>query len=403
MKKNVIAMVLNQNFPDVRVCQEAQALESSGFEVFIIVSSERKSASPEFKESDFNVIELDLAEPALDKYISKFNFSHPTILKRLKNSSEFRKIENRIAAVHVHDLPWARFGENLAKHVSAPLVIDFHENYPALVEELENSNNNAPLFKRLIKKITLQNYRLKEYEKKCCLNSSNIIVVCEENKNRIVSDYRVKRDKVVVVSNTKNPEKYTNYGPCMSRDRINIFYHGSIQRLRGLRTLAQAFKGLGGLGYNLTIVGFKEGCPEKSYIDDCLGNDDLEYVELINWTSDRKVIEDKMKMADICIIPHEKTDIGMTTIPNKIFEYMCHGKPLIVSDLPPLKNVVSESGCGKFFSSSNVHDLREVILSLHSKSDLNELGKKARIFAEGEFNWRNDAQRLTDLYNSFRV
>ena len=54
-------------------------------------------------------------------------------------------------------------------------------------------------------------------------------------------------------------------------------------------------------------------------------------------------------MADICIIPHEKCELTNTTVPNKLFEYFCYGKHVIVSDAAPLKRIINETNSGIVF------------------------------------------------------
>jgi len=399
--KNVILMILNQNFPDVRVCQEVDVLKKSGYITYIVVPAQKESSSPEYLIEGYNLIELDLNQNKIDKLMSLVTNNYPKIIEELFNNPAFCQISKSVFAVHVHDLHWCKFGLKISQYLNAKLIVDFHENYPALIEFASADRPSLFDFKSRLINYFRSYKKLVSYENEILKIADKVIVVVNENATRLIEQYAIDQSKIHVVSNTKDPEDYLCYG-LNEKQIVNVFYHGSIQKLRGLRTLIDSFIESNNPNLSLTIIGFKPGCKEKEYILSRLSNNLSLSVELIDWSLDRDLILNKIKKADLCVIPHEYSELGQTTVPNKIFEYMCHGKALLVSDLQPLKRVVDEVNCGFVFKAGSVESLTSILKSLNNKDQLTEFAKNARYAAEHKYSWRNDAVELVRLYGDLK-
>jgi len=400
--KNTILMILNHNFPDVRVCQEADVLTANGYDVYIVVPKSFKSSSPEYKVEDYNLIEVDLSHSFIERLVNIRSYTYSHIYDRILFNPKFKLIENDIFAVHVHDLIWCNLGKALSRKLKAFFVADFHENYPALIDSLYKTKTKKFNLRTLLSRYIRSSASLLTYEQSISKVADKIIVVAKENKTRIINAFSVENNKVHVVSNTKNPMKYENFGLSNDSEIINIFYHGTIQELRGLRTLIDAFVDADNRRLSLTIIGFNSNCEEKKYIIDKFDNTIPTNIELIDWTLNRDLVISKLKRADLCIIPHELSEIGHTTIPNKIFEYMCHGKALLVSDLDPLKRIVDETQSGYIFPAGSVSKLAEILCSVTDRSQLTDFALNARRAACSQYSWSVDANELLALYSDLK-
>lgn len=399
MDKNVVLMILNQGFPDLRVCQEADALIEAGYEVWIVVSN-LDSRSPEYDASLYNTIVIQLPKNIgiIDKLMSIAFFTNKKYENKLLNHDKFSAIKDNIFAIHVHDLHWFNFGYNIARSLCVKLVVDFHENSPALPEYFGKKIIRGSMFKTFANLFGTKFY-LSLYENWAIRRADAVIFVVEENLERVKKkNYKA---KLVIVSNTKDPIKYEPMG--LSNDkRIVLFYHGSIQKNRGIRTLVKAFSKLDASKYKLVILGFKEGCLEKEYILNFYNQELPENILLINHSSNFEFIQDVLKEGDIGVIPHERCELTETTVPNKIFEYLCYGKPILVSDVSPLARITEESGAGFSFKAGNSDDLYRRVLQFGTKKDLLFFSSEARNSAESKFNWDFDKNRLVELYSSLK-
>jgi len=391
-------MILNQGFPDVRVCQEADALTESGYEVWIVVSS-LETRSPEFDAKHFNTIVIDTSLEAKRALADKLNFlmyKFSVIETRVFKHPMFSSIKNRIIAVHVHDLHWCRFGYAIAKKLDVSFVADFHENSPAIPEYLQKKIITKSPKQTLFNFFSYSRYVLSVYEKWVQRTADAIIVVTKENGDRLKKQIKSKQ-KIYCVSNTKNPTKYSYIG-INDEPEITLFYHGTIQPNRGIDVLAKAFSRLDPNKYRLTILGFSHDRKQKDMIEHLLSSEHLKKTRLLDWTSDFNIILSEATKADIGFIPHNRCELTETTLPNKLFEYFCYGKPVVVSDVAPLKRIVEDANAGLAFEAGNDLDLANCIIKMGDKKTLKTLSVRARKAAEGKYSWNSDKAELLKLY-----
>jgi len=121
-----ILMILNQKFlPDRRVEKEYEVLIKQGYRVVVL-------ASDEGHDSDkFEIIRLRSLNNLATKIRSKLFLVDERLVKEIMYELSSRNL-NRIDYIHVHDLNWAFLGFELKKKLNSKVVLDLHENYPAL-------------------------------------------------------------------------------------------------------------------------------------------------------------------------------------------------------------------------------------------------------------------------------
>ena len=91
---------------------------------------------------------------------------------------------------------------------------------------------------------------------------------------------------------------------------------------------------------------------------------------------------------------------NVLTIPNKFFESIAAGKPILVSDVGEKATLVSKLGNGLAVDPNDIGALEEAIRKLKNDRDLRERMARASRLAQKEYNWRSMAQRLTECYSA---
>lgn len=71
-------------------------------------------------------------------------------------------------------------------------------------------------------------------------------------------------------------------------------------------------------------------------------------MQFLEWLDYPKAI-DVIKESDVGLVSHHAIESWNTTVPNKLFEYMLMGKPVIVSNAKPAERIVREERCGMVF------------------------------------------------------
>jgi glycosyltransferase involved in cell wall biosynthesis len=84
-------------------------------------------------------------------------------------------------------------------------------------------------------------------------------------------------------------------------------------------------------------------------------------------------------------------------LPNKLFEYLAAGLPVVVSDLPEMRRLVGERGVGWTTDPGDPADIARVLGVALTDRDDTGLHERVRA-AAAELNWAHERSRLTGLY-----
>ena len=86
--------------------------------------------------------------------------------------------------------------------------------------------------------------------------------------------------------------------------------------------------------------------------------------------------------------------------PNKLFTYMVAGLPVVASDLPGIRDIVSKERCGVLVNPGDAGEAANAIATLLEKEELRILlGENGRKAVEREYNWEMESERLFQLYD----
>jgi glycosyltransferase involved in cell wall biosynthesis len=101
-----------------------------------------------------------------------------------------------------------------------------------------------------------------------------------------------------------------------------------------------------------------------------------------------------IRNCDVGIIPHFVTPHVDTTIPNKLFDYMGCGLPVIASDSRPMKRVLEQERAGITFKSGDAADLANAVLQIRDSAV--DYGSNGMAAVRNKYSWSNDEKRLLD-------
>jgi glycosyltransferase involved in cell wall biosynthesis len=88
------------------------------------------------------------------------------------------------------------------------------------------------------------------------------------------------------------------------------------------------------------------------------------------------------------------------SLPNKVFDYISAGIPVIATDLPEIAKIVHEYDCGILISEPSPEKISKAIIKLRDNRDLlAELKHNATVASETA-NWENESLKVIELYIS---
>ncbi len=387
-----ILMLLPGDFPpDIRVENEAIALIKNGHEV--VIACQTRKTLPDFDtfQSNIRVIRYKISKFGYKSSVAALLFPFyfhgwNIFLNELTKTESFD-------AIHIHDLPLAKVGIQLAKKTNALSVLDLHENWPAL---LSISEHTQSFWGRMLTNIN----EWKTYENSMCRSADKIIVVVDEAKARLAHS-GIPPEKIFVISNTLNIKSFDKIPHhAKNTDTFRLFYGGGVNKHRGLQTVIQALASLQNKIGNiqLDIVGDGRYIQQLKKQSHNLGI--TESVLFHGHLPFQKMAEIMVK-ANVALIPHIKSDHTDATIPHKLFQYMYSGIPILSSDCNPLKRIINESQSGLIYQSGNPESFAEKLVELKNAIDNQEINMKlAKELVIKKYNWEFDSTILADVYKS---
>jgi glycosyltransferase involved in cell wall biosynthesis len=96
------------------------------------------------------------------------------------------------------------------------------------------------------------------------------------------------------------------------------------------------------------------------------------------------------------VIPHHADDSWNTTIPNKLFDYMAAGLPVLSSDAAPCARILGETGAGVLFRHGDATALADAIGLLRDFGTRQAMGEAGRSAVRDRYNWEADSARLLE-------
>jgi glycosyltransferase involved in cell wall biosynthesis len=87
--------------------------------------------------------------------------------------------------------------------------------------------------------------------------------------------------------------------------------------------------------------------------------------------------------------------------PIKLMEYMAMGKSMVLTDIEAHRHVVGDHAFAFFAPSSKPEDISDAVeRAYHSRTELDERGKKGREIALDRYTWEHQARNLLAFVNS---
>ncbi len=183
-----------------------------------------------------------------------------------------------------------------------------------------------------------------------------------------------------------------------------IAYVGTFQPYEGLDLLIQSMPAILASAPNthLLIVGGSAG--ESTAVEQALEArvESLALGSHVTFTGrvPHSMVKSAYAIADIVVCPRLLTRTTALTTPLKPLEAMAMGRPLVISDVPGMRELVREGYTGVTFPAGDADALARVCLRLLGDTGLRRaLGQRARVWVGEHRQWPTIVARYRDIYN----
>lgn len=387
-----VLFLWDSDYPwDVRVEKICNTLINAGCDVHLVCRNKTRKKNEE-KYKNINIHRI----PCLSKTYGTLNdiFTFPLFFSPIWLFLINKVVKSKnIDIIIVRDLPMSLAAITVAKIKKIPVVLDMAECYPELIRlvwkfeplKFRNVFIRNPFIVDIIERISLK-------------YSDHIFVMVEESRERLLRK-GVCNSKISIVSNTpdtKYIEEVNATFPGSLHNKGNILtllYVGFVNYSRGLDTVIKSLHKY--IEYNkdvyLLILGNGNAV---NYLKNMVIDLKLDsYVGFEGWIDNKKVPE-YIASSDICLVPHHKCSHWDNTIPNKLFDYMAASKPVLVTNVLPMKRIIDDTHCGMVYNDYDTESFVTQLIKLQEKELRDKLGRNGKRAVQDHYNWGMDSKNM---------
>ena len=175
-----------------------------------------------------------------------------------------------------------------------------------------------------------------------------------------------------------------------------VLYHGGLSPWRGIEQLIEAIPLVPGATLVLMGYGILEPTLKAWEADQATGG----RVRVMGAVPPDQ-LHDWVAAADVAAMPIQGDTLNhRLTTPNKLFEAMAAGVPAVVSDLPGMRAIVTETGSGILVDPTDTTAIADAIRRIVELPEGEWLAWRQRclVAAQERYNWETQAQGLLDEY-----
>lgn len=223
-------------------------------------------------------------------------------------------------------------------------------------------------------------------------NAKALLVLTSFIKNELIR-HGVSADKVLVLPDAVDLEKFdikiskdeARKKLGLPQDKKIVVYTGQLFDWKGAEMLVRAGEMLKSQNIEIYIVG-GGGLPKATANLHFVGQ--KPHFQIPLW----------LKAADVLVLPNtgEQKISRYYTSPMKMFEYMASGRPIVASDLPSLREILTENDT-LFFKAGDSHDLARAIKEVLANPPLADRLAQNALQKVQNYTWQNRARRAIDL------
>lgn len=283
---------------------------------------------------------------------------------------------------HLHDpelLPW---GRSLARS-GKTVIYDAHEDLP-------RQALTKPYVPRLIR--PLAEVSLEFVENSIARRLAGIVSATPGIHDR----FSLVNESSVNVNNYPFADELFPSESSVDRENQACFV-GAIKEIRGIRALINAFELVEG---KLVIAGRFSSAGLEEEMRQLPGWANVDYRGFLG----REEVAELLAKSKAGIVTFLPAPNHVASLPNKMFEYMSAGLPVIASNFPNWKSIIEENDCGACVDPSDPKEIAEAVQNLFSDDEaVKRQGNNGREIVLGRCNWPIEEQKLLEFYQGLRV
>ena len=211
--------------------------------------------------------------------------------------------------------------------------------------------------------------------------------------------------KTSMIPNMSKPDKFFPHKKnmkvakqfCVDTAKFNVIHFGSMGTANGLKYIIDAAKVMQDKNVRDVNFIFMGGGATEPKLKKMVEELDLNNVQFLG-NHPMDTLAEVVNLCDASITSFLNLPILKTNSPNKLFDSLSAGKPIIVNSAGWTKDLVEKDDCGFFVDPDNPNDLADKLLFYkNDKETLERWGKNARRLSEEVFDKSILSSKVADV------
>ena len=282
-------------------------------------------------------------------------------------------------------------GLTLGKHFKVPFVFEVRDLWPEALVNV-GALKNPPAI-----------WWLERMAKKIYTGANHIVALSPGMKEGIVRA-GVPAGKVTVIPNASDLDLF---GPDIDGtaerkrlglgDRFAAIYFGAMGLANGLEYVIEAARILADRGNNNIAFVLHGSGGKRAELEKMASEYELTNVIFSNLVPDKEQVARIVAGCDVCMTVYRAAK-EHTWSPNKMFDALAAGKPVLINVPGWLGDTIEKNNCGKYLDANRPQMLADALEELAADPELcRQMGKNARELAEREFDRIKLANRIENV------
>jgi glycosyltransferase involved in cell wall biosynthesis len=205
--------------------------------------------------------------------------------------------------------------------------------------------------------------------------------------------------RTVTVQNYPVLEEFQAAPPRAYYERSpHLVYAGGITAIRGIREMVRALEMVSPtLGARLLLAGEFSPPTLRQEVERLAGWQHVAYLG----QQPRTAAVDLLGQARAGLVLFHPERDHVEAMPNKLFELMAAGLPVIASDFPLWRAIVTEAGCGLLVDPLDPAAVAAAVRRLlEHPAEAEAMGRRGAVAARTCYHWGSEGRKLLDLYDT---
>ncbi|SMP13999.1 Glycosyltransferase involved in cell wall bisynthesis [Desulfurobacterium pacificum] len=342
--------------------KELKSLKEAGFDTYLIVADGKED---EITKEGIKILDVGIPRNRKERVLKITNEIYK---KALKVNADI---------YHFHDPELIPMGLKLKKW-GKRVIYDVHEDVPRQIL-------TKPYLNKVSKKFL--SFFFEKYEDWAVKKFDFVITATPYIRDRLLKITL----NVVDINNYPLLEEFPEISPWKGR-KAEICYIGGIAKIRGIVELIKSLENVDTL---LHLAGSFESKSVEEEVRKLSAWRKVRYYGFV----DRTKVQEILKSVMVGMVTFLPCPNHVNSQPNKLFEYMAAGLPVVASNFPLWKEIVEENRCGICVNPLNPKEIAEAIKYLLTHpEEAKVMGENGRKAVLEKYNWSLEERKLIKVY-----